>query len=303
MINWKTYTLVALAFVFISACNSEEEQSDAYGNFEADEIVISAKGKGELLSFQLKEGDLLKKDAFIGYIDTTVLHLQRAEIFANLSATEAQKENIEAQLKVAKNELKKLQSDQHRIQKMYDKKAATKKQLDDINSAVEIATNRLQVLNSQYPAIKAQSDAIAANQALLEQQINDSKIVNPIQGTVLNKLTFENEMVSPGKPLYIIAQTEELFLKAYVSSEQLGSIKIGQKVNVLTDAEEGAYHTDEGVISWISSKSEFTPKTIQTKNERANTVYAFKVRVKNDGRYKIGMHGEVQFNEELSIEN
>ena len=178
------------------------------------------------------------------------------------------------------------------------KKAATQKQLDDINSAVQIAEKNLQVLQTQYPAIAAQADAVHAKAEMLEQSLKDAVITNQVEGSVLVKLAQAHEMMMPGKGLYIIANLDEMFLKAYVSADQLGEIKLGQTVKVYIDGPEGEMKEGIGEISWISDKSEFTPKTIQTRNERANTVYAFKVRVKNDGSYKLGMHGEVKFKEE-----
>ncbi len=283
----------SMGFLLVS-CQGESETTDAYGNFEVDETSISAKAQGELLAFELEEGVELKANQIVGYIDTTQLHLQRAELEANLKSVEAQRANISAQIQVARDEVKRLKNDQARIEKMFADKAATQKQLDDINSAVQIAGKRLTVLETQYPAIAAQKEAIHAKAQLLDQHIQDAVITNPVNGIVLNKLVQEHELVMPGKPLYTIANLEVMFLKAYISANQLGEIALGDKVEVLTDGVEGKMKLGQGRISWISSKAEFTPKTIQTKNERANTVYAFKVKVENDGWYKIGMHGEIK---------
>lgn len=290
----RNYLILATALL-IGGCSGDDDKADAYGNFEVDETTISAKSQGELLLFDLDEGQELKAGEVIGYIDTIQLHLQRAELAASLLSTDAQKKNVEAQMQVARDDLSRLKRDQNRIVKMHAQKAATQKQLDDINSAVQIATKSLHVLETQYPAISAQADAVDAKTQLLEQRIRDAVITNPVDGQVLNKLAQAHEMVMPGKGLYILANMDEMFLQAYISSDQLAEIKVGQEVRVLTDGSDGQMKEGKGIISWISSKSEFTPKTIQTKNERANTVYAFKVRVQNDGTYKIGMHGEIKF--------
>lgn len=289
--------LIPLTLIsFVLSCTNNDDLADAYGNFEVDEILISAKAQGELLHFNVKEGDALKKGDVIGYIDTLSLHLQRAELAASILTTEAQRENVEAQIRVAQDDLKRLKKDQDRIRKMYNQNAATQKQLDDINSAVDIKKRNLEVLQTQYPAIAAQAEAINAKNQLLNQRIKDAIITNPVEGIVLNKLVQEHEFIAPGKGLYIIANTQEMFLRAYISADQLPEIKLGQEVKVYTDATGDEMKEGKGSITWISDKSEFTPKTIQTKNERANTVYAFKVNVVNDGTYKIGMHGEIKFN-------
>ena len=294
--------LLILSIVFMTACSNGNGKADAYGNFEVDEITISAKTQGELLAFDVMEGESVNAGEVVGFIDTTKLHLQRAELSANLNAVEAQSATVHAQLKVAKDELARLKKDQARISNMYDKQAATQKQLDDINSAVQIATNNLQVLESQYPTIAAQAETVRAKYALLEQQLKDAVITNPVAGTVLTKFVQTHEVIPPGKPLYTIAPIENLYLRAYVTGDQLTSIALGQNVEVLVDGAEGEMIAHQGEISWISSQAEFTPKNIQTKDERVAQVYAIKVRVQNDGSLKIGMPGEVNFNE-LKIES
>jgi HlyD family secretion protein len=287
--------LLASSFIMLAACNGDAEKADAYGNFEVDETTISAKVQGDLLAFTLEEGQELEAGEAVGYIDTIQLHLQRAELAASLLVTEAQKANLAARISVARDELKRIQNDQSRIEKMYNQKAATQKQLDDINSAAEIARKNLQVLETQYPSIAAQAQTVKAKTQLLEQRIRDAVIVNPVRGRVLTKLVQAHEMLMPGQGLYIVANLDQMFLRAYMSADQLAEVQLGQQVKVLTDGSDGKMKETSGTISWISSKSEFTPKTIQTKNERANTVYAFKVKVQNDGTYKMGMHGEIKF--------
>ena len=286
------------SLLLVLSCNNNGTLADAYGNFEVDETIISARTQGELMAFDIEEGQSLKTGQVVGYVDTTQMHLRRAELTASLRSTEAQRENISAQIEVARDDLSRLKKDQVRVSRMFDQKAATQKQLDDINSAVQIAEKNLQVLQTQYPAIAAKADAVHAKVQMLEQSLKDAVITNQVEGSVLVKLAQAHEMMMPGKGLYIIANLDEMVLKAYVSADQLGEIKLGQTVKVYTDGPEGEMKEGRGEISWISDKSEFTPKTIQTRNERANTVYAFKVRVENDGSYKVGMHGEVKFKEE-----
>ncbi len=285
--------------IMLVACNRNGEKADAYGNFETDEITISAKIGGELMAFDITEGQELKAGQLVGFIDTTALHLQRAELKANLLNTAAQQQNVAAQIKVAEDELARLQSDQKRIKGMYAKNAATQKQLDDINSAVQKAQNNLQVLQTQYPAIEAQVAAISAKQDLLEKQISDAVIKNPINGTVLAKLIEPNELANPGKPLYTVADMQHINLRGFVSGDQLTSLEIGQNYTIKVDGPDGEDITYSGELTWVSQTAEFTPKTIQTKKDRVDLVYAIKLRVKNDGKLKLGMPGEVWLKVEL----
>jgi len=283
----------AFGLMLLVACNNKGELADAYGNFEADEITISAKVPGELLQFTIVEGQTLKAGDVVGYVDTANLHLQRAELEANLQATAAQKQNIAAQIQVAKDELARIKNDQTRIKNMFAKQAATQKQLDDINSAATIAQNKLSVLQTQYPAIEAQVSGITAKRDLLNKQITDAVLTNPVNGVVLAKLVEQNEMTSPGKPLYKMADLSSLNLRAFVSGDQLSSIEIGKTFTVKIDSPDGEMLSYEGELIWVSEMAEFTPKTIQTKKDRVDLVYAIKLRVKNDGKLKLGMPGEV----------
>ena len=298
-IRTRTYSLPlgglgwAFGLMLLVACNNKGELADAYGNFEADEITISAKVPGELLQFTIVEGQTLKAGDVVGYVDTANLHLQRAELEANLQATAAQKQNIAAQIQVAKDELARIKNDQTRIKNMFAKQAATQKQLDDINSAATIAQNKLSVLQTQYPAIEAQVSGITAKRDLLNKQITDAVLTNPVNGVVLAKLVEQNEMTSPGKPLYKMADLSSLNLRAFVSGDQLSSIEIGKTFTVKIDSPDGEMLSYEGELIWVSEMAEFTPKTIQTKKDRVDLVYAIKLRVKNDGKLKLGMPGEV----------
>lgn len=279
-----------------AACSNGNDKADAYGNFEADEITISSKAQGELLAFKVVEGQTLKAGDNVGYVDTANMHLQRAELAANLQATTAQKQNVGAQILVAKDELVRIKKDQQRIQKMYNQKAATQKQMDDINSAMSVAQNKLSVLQTQYPAIEAQVAAIAAKRDLLEKMIDDAVILNPVNGVVLSKLVEQNEMTAMGKPLYKIAAMEHLNLRAFVAGNQLSALKIGETYTVKIDGEGDEMIQYSGKLIWVAETAEFTPKTIQTKKDRVDLVYAVKIRVPNDGRLKLGMPGELWLN-------
>jgi len=298
-IRTRTYSLPlgglgwAFGLMLLVACNNKGELADAYGNFEADEITISAKVPGELLQFTIVEGQTLKAGDVVGYVDTANLHLQRAELEANLQATAAQKQNIAAQIQVAKDELARIKNDQTRIKNMFAKQAATQKQLDDINSAATIAQNKLSVLQTQYPAIEAQVSGITAKRDLLNKQITDAVLTNPVNGVVLAKLVEQNEMTSPGKPLYKMADLSSLNLRAFVSGDQLSSIEIGKTYTVKIDGPDGEMLSYEGELIWVAETAEFTPKTIQTKKDRVDLVYAVKLRVINNGKLKLGMPGEV----------
>lgn len=293
MKNGTKYLAFLVALLFLASCANDSEKADAYGNFEVDEITISAKAQGEILAFEIEEGQMLAEGEEVGYIDTTSLHLQRAELAASLLATDAQKKNVKAQIQVARNELARLKKDQERIEKMYKQKAATQKQLDDINSGVQIAQNTLQVLQTQYPSISAQAEAVHAKSKVLELHIKDAVILNPVKGVVLAKLVEQNEMTLPGKPLYKIADIETINLRAFISGDQLSSIEIGKNYTVKIDGPDGEMLEYKGKLIWVSELAEFTPKTIQTKKDRVDLVYAVKLQVKNDGKIKLGMPGEV----------
>ena len=288
-------TLVTLLTLALLGCSNGEPPADAYGNFEVDEVTISAKVGGELLRFDVVEGTRIDSGTSVGLVDTTDLHLQRAEVRANLSSTAAERKTIEAQLHLAENDVVRLERDAARIRAMYNDKAATQKQLDDITSALESARRNLDVLRSRYPAVNAQADAVRAKSDQLEQRLRDATIINPIKGVVLTKFAEEHEIIAPGRPLYSIANLNDLYLKAFVSGDQLAQITLGQQVTVIADAGQGALAEHTGTISWISDVAEFTPKNVQTRDERVALVYAIKVRVAHQGELKIGMPGEVRW--------
>jgi HlyD family secretion protein len=297
----------------VASCKTDKNKFDASGSFEAEETIISSEATGTIKELKAEEGQALKAGETIGYIDSVPLFLKKKQLEAQLKATGKRIPNIASQTEyyrqqeaVTQSRLKNLQHEQQRLQNLVKADAATPKQLDDINAQVEEAQKQLQVINSQraaqVSALQTQSASVSGDflplQVQIEQvndQLSKSVIINPTEGTVLTKYAEANETTAPGKPLYKIADLSTLLLRAYITGNQLPLIKLNQKVKVLTDDGKGGYKETEGTVTWINDKAEFTPKTIQTKDERANMVYAIKVKVKNDGSYKIGMYGEIKF--------
>ncbi|NML42016.1 HlyD family efflux transporter periplasmic adaptor subunit [Chitinophaga sp. G-6-1-13] len=302
---------IATAVMMISACGDGKPAYDASGNFEADEVIVSAQQNGEILSFPVNEGDKLNTGQVIGQIDVTIPALQQQQVQASIHALREKTNNpqpqaqlVERQLIVQEAQLQQLYRERKRTENLVKSDAATQKQLDDMNAQVDQLEKQLNVTRQQrnlYNSnIATQNRSILSEQAPLEksmaqfgEQVRKGQVVNPVTGVVLSRYALKGEMATVGKPLYKIANIDTLFLKAYVTGVTLPKIKLGQEVQIRIDQGKKDYKTYPGTITWISDKSEFTPKTIQTKNERANLVYAIKVRVKNDGYLKIGMYGEM----------
>lgn len=281
--------------IVISGC-SDNGKSDAYGQFEATETTISTEASGKLLRFTVEEGSDLEADQQVGLVDTTKLVLQRDELQARLESIRSRIENINAQVEVQKSELETAQNDLSRIQALKKDGAATQKQLDDAEARVRTILKQINALQTQKQSVRAEINATQAQIAQLEDQIDDAKLINPVNGTVLTTFVEPYEIVQKGQPLYQIANLDTLELRIYVSGAQLPSVKLGQDVEVLVDKNAEENRTTTGRISWIASQAEFTPKMIQTKEERVTQVYAVKVKVPNpDGILKIGMPGEVNF--------
>lgn len=283
----------------LSACGSSQSEFDATGNFEADEVIVSAEAAGKIVKLEAKEGAELKANTIVGLIDTTQLYLRKKQLQYSIKAVMARMPNATVQLAAIREQIETAQHEKTRIANLLKDDAATKKQMDDI-------TAQLDLLQRQYEATQSTLQVTTASlqgetlplKAQLEQvqdQIVKSSIKNPIDGTVLTQYAMQDEVTSPGKAIYKLADLSTLTLRAYLSGNQLAEVKLGQQVNVLVDAADGGYKTYKGTITWVSDKAEFTPKTIQTKEERANLVYAIKIGVKNDGYLKLGMYGEVKF--------
>jgi HlyD family secretion protein len=288
-------TLVAIMLISVS-CNRNEDLADSYGNFEVDETVVSSLMPGEILQFDIEEGSTYKAGQLIGYIDTIQLHLLKPELKANRLATSSKTENISSQIDVLKKQLANLEREHKRIINLVEAGAATTQQLDDIEGKIDVVKSQIRSAKSQYSGVLAQLEAIDAKIKQLNEKIKKSLIINPIDGIVLTKLAEAFEFTAPGKPLYKIANIDMIDLRAYISGEQLSSVILGDTYTVKIDGSEGEMIDYPGKVIWISSEAEFTPKTIQTKKERIDMVYAIKVRVVNDGRIKIGMPGELWLN-------
>ena len=307
--------------VLAASCSQKKIDTDASGVFESDEVIVSAEQNGKILSFPIQEGDTLAKDAKIGNIDMSNTMLQKQQVQATIAALHdkttnplPQTELVERQLAVQESQLAQQLRERTRTENLLKADAATQKQLDDINSTIDQLQKQIAVSKQQIALDKSniatQNRTVYSEQAPLEKsvaQIQDNidkgQIVNPIKGTVLTKYALEGEMTTMGKALYKIANLDTLTLRAYVTGSQLTQVKLGQTVKVYSDEGANQYREYPAEVYWISDKSEFTPKTIQTRDERANLVYAVKIHVKNDGYLKLGMYGEVKFPEMSSTKN
>ena len=290
----KTKISVFLSLLLF-ACSGNDNGPDAYGNFEAREIIVSAESQGKLLQFNVEEGEKLKKNQQVGWIDTSTLHIQKEQLKAQKQAVASKLANIKAQIEVQQEQKQNLLTEKNRIEKLYNDQAATKQKLDDINGKYDVLLKQIEATKTQINSIDKEMEVMDRQVDLIDEQIRKAKIINPVNGTVLEKYVEESEIAVMGKALYKIARLDEIDLRVYISGAQLPSVKIGQKVTVLVDQDAKTNQEFEGTVIWISDQAEFTPKIIQTKEERVNMVYAVKVRVKNDGTMKIGMPGEVIF--------
>lgn len=288
----KIIFIISVLHLVISCSN--EERADGYGNFEATEISVSAEANGKLQFLHIEEGQVLEKGEMVGLVDTLQLHLNIAQLLATKSTIFSKSGSVQSQVAVIQQELESARIEQQRIQNMYNDNAATEQQLDQANSKIDLLKKQITNAQSQQSPIVNEAKVIDAQVAQIEERITKSKITNPIYGTVLSKYAEPGEIVAFGKPLYKIADLENMELRVYVSETQLSSIKIGQEVVVKIDAGD-AMKDYSGKIIWVSSSAEFTPKIIQTKEERVNLVYAVKIQVKNDGGLKIGMPAEMWF--------
>ena len=300
-----------ISFV-LAACGNKEKEYDATGTFEATEVTVSAKATGELKSFDISEGQTVEQGAVVGSIDayqlqqtSEQLEAQKRQLGATRSATDSRRLDLEKQLSSINQQIANAQRERQRFTELVADGAVPKKQLDDINYQIKVLERQREAtrdqirsnnasLAEQSKGIGAQIDGLNAQQRQIADQIANAQVKAPIAGTVLEKYVERGEFVAIGKPLFKMADVQNMFLRAYVTSSQLKDLKIGQKVTVFADYGDKQKKTYEGTIAWISSRSEFTPKTILTDDERADLVYAVKVAIKNDGFVKIGMYGEVK---------
>jgi len=306
--------LYVIAFsTVLNGCSSGDKTSDASGTFEADEVIVSSEVPGKILMLNIDEGSVLTKDSIVGIIDSVPLLLQKAQVEANINALHEKTIDVSPQIKLLNDQIavQKVQLandfyERDRTTRLIKADAATTKQLDDINTEIDvlqkqIAVNQQQIkvqettTGTQNSSILSEYDPLKKSVAEINDQLKRAYISNPINGTVLTKYAMAGEITSAGKALYKIADLSVITLRAYITNDQLVQVKLNQQVTVLVDDGNGGFKQYEGIITWISDKAEFTPKTIQTKDERANLVYAIKIHVKNDGYLKIGMYGEVKF--------
>ncbi len=291
----KTKYLLLLLAVLIVACNGNDNGSDAYGNFEAKEVIVSAEAQGKIIEFNIEEGEKLIKGQFLGFIDTVPQSIQREQLLAQKYAIASKITNVRAQINVKEEQKTILKTEKNRIEQLYKDNAATKQQYDDIKGKFDVLGKQIIATETQILSIVKEMEVVDKQVKLMDEQIRRAKIVNPIDGIVLEKYLEENEIAIIGKALYKIARLDEIELRVYISGAQLPDIKIGQKVKVYIDKDAESNQEYNGEVFWISDQAEFTPKIIQTKEERVNMVYAVKIRIKNDGKLKIGMPGEVKF--------
>ena len=284
-----------------SACGNGAPKYDATGTFETTEVLVSAEASRRLLYFDIEEGMLLKAGEEVGVVDTVQLYLKKLQLEASIKSVEEQRPDILKQVAATKEQISAAQRERNRVANLLKVGAANQKQLDDAEDQLEVLRKQLVAQNStlsnSHQSLTWQSSSVGIQVAQVEDQLKKCHITSPITGTVLAKYAEAGELTAMGTPLFKVADTEQMYLRAYITSEQLSQVKLGQKVTVFSD-----YGTDEhkqypGVVTWISDTSEFTPKTILTKNERANLVYAVKIAVHNDGLLKIGMYGGVEFSD------
>lgn len=292
-------TIFLLPLLALGACQIEENTSDAFGNFEAKEVLVSSEGAGKILRLDLEEGQTLEAGQVVGIIDTTVLHLRKMQLMASIRTVQGKTQDVQPQIEVLEEQRRNLLRERDRLKALVQDNAATRKQLDDMEGQLLVVERQIAAARKQNrdvnTAILGETDPLRVQIQQIEDQIARCYIVNPIGGMVLLKLAEQHEVTAPGKPLYKIADMEQMTLRAYVGGDQLPNIKVGEKVTVLVDQDGKSNRELSGTLSWVSPKAEFTPRIVQTKEQRVNLVYAVKVLVKNDGTLKIGMPGEVRF--------
>ncbi len=288
--------IIVTLSVLLVGCFSNNNQPDAYGNFEATEVSVSAEQTGKIVRLNIEEGQTLEQGEVVGLIDTVHLHHKKQQLLAQRDVIRANYPNVSSQIKVLRKQKKNLQQEIERFTKLAEKGAVPQKRVDDL-------TNQVAVLQSRIESVKSQNQPVAEKLKLnrvrieeVEEKMKDAVITAPVEGTVLTKLSEEGEMAQAGMPLFRLADLKKLTLRAYVKGTQLDDFSIGQEVTVRTDKDKDTYHKHSGTITWVANEAEFTPTTIQTKEERTDLVYAIKIKVPNlDGSLKIGMPGEVLF--------
>ncbi|MEI8226323.1 MAG: HlyD family efflux transporter periplasmic adaptor subunit [Bacteroidota bacterium] len=293
----KTRSLVIIAAILLGGCKNKTDQADAFGNFEATEVLVSAETSGRIRQFTAVEGSEIDMGAEIALIDTTLFHLQKGEIEATMKSVGTRISSINAQNDILNQQIKNLNVNVNRTEKMLKDDAATQKQFDDLAGQVAVLQKQIAANNTQKASVAAELSVYESKKATLNEQIKRSSVKSPLKGTIIEKYSEAGEITAAGKPLVKIADLSVIKLKVYVGGAQLGSIKTGQQCTVRIDKGEKEFSSFTGTISYISGKAEFTPKIIQTKEERVTLVYAVNIDVINDGSLKSGMPGEAIFSE------
>jgi len=292
-------TLIAIMVMVVVSCKNNKNESDASGTFEAVETIVSAEANGTLKELNIEEGQVIEQGKIIGYIDSTQLYLKRKQLLAQVKALLSKMPDVPAQVAALEEQLRQAEREQKRITNLVKADAASQKQLDDINTQINVLKKQINAQQSSLSitasSLSEETGPLKIQVEQLDDQLEKCRIINPVKGTVLVKYAETNEMTMMGKPLYKIADLSTIILRAYITGDQFSQVKTGQAVKVLVDDGKSSFKEYDGVVEWISDKAEFTPKTIQTKDERANLVYALKIKIKNDGILKIGMYGEVKF--------
>lgn len=291
--------IVPLLSLAILSCNGNETLPDASGVFDATEIMISAEISGKVTDSKVDEGSLVKQGELLLSLDSTQLSLKVKQLESSLRAIRNRLPDITKQKAALEEQLATAKREQKRVSELLKANAVSAKQMDDVNAQVAVLDDQLAALksnlNSSYASVSAEAEAMNLQLGQLKDQLTKCTVRSPQNGVVLNKYIEMGEVAMPGKALLKVADLDKIYLKAYITGDQLTKVKLGQNVKVFSDAGNGDMKEYTGVINWISSNAEFTPKTIQSKDERANLVYAVKVTVKNDGYLKIGMYGEIKF--------
>ncbi|MDL2257124.1 HlyD family efflux transporter periplasmic adaptor subunit [Bacteroidales bacterium OttesenSCG-928-I14] len=294
------HLIIIMTALILSACGKGNDAYDASGIFEAREVIVSAKGTGELMQFDVQEGQLVEANKQIGYIDTTQLYLKKLQVLANMQAIGSRYYNVSRQIASIQQQISTQKAEQKRYENLVELNVANQKQLDDIKANIALLEKQLtaqtETLENNNRSIAGESLGLEAQVAQIEDQIEKSIIYSPISGTILSKYAEAGELATQGRTLFKVADIENMYLRVYITADQLTTLKIGQEVKVYADQGKSDRKEYPGSITWISDKAEFTPKTIQTRNERANLVYAVKIAIKNDGFIKKGMYGEIKIN-------
>lgn len=290
----------ASIILLLTACGKGNGDYDASGVFETTEVIVSAEANGKIMQLNFIEGQQVEQGKALGYIDTVQLYLKKMQLLTNTSAIKSGRVDIPRQIAAIKQQIAIQKNEQKRFENLVKANAANQKQLDDINAQILVLERQLtaqtELLENSNKNISEQSSGLSVQVAQINDQIQKSIISSPINGTILSKYAEQGELATQGRALFKVADIEHMFLRAYITASQLTQVKIGQAVKVYADFGEKEMKEYSGTITWISDNSEFTPKTIQTRDERANLVYAVKVAVKNDGYLKYGMYGELKLN-------